>query len=138
MTPSQFEEIAREWFNKQGMHLDRNYRIPIGASAPHKLHAFDLGSDDPKVLVKCKWSTWTKGGHFPSAKIAFWNVAMYEFYLVSSDYRKFLFVLKSTLNGESLAERYIRYNKHLVPHSVEVWEYDLATEEARKVYPNSL
>lgn len=135
MTPRQFEEAAREWFSGQGMHLEPAYRIAIGASAPHKLHKFDLGSSDPKVLVECKWSTWTKGGHFPSAKVAFWNVAMYEFHLSPSDYRKILFVLKATLGGESLAERYVRYYRHLVPPDVEIWQYDPEAKEVDKVYP---
>jgi len=64
----EFEEIARQFWLAAGIELQPNQAVPIGFSAP-KAHRFDLGSEDPPMLVECKSYTWTVGGNSPSAKI---------------------------------------------------------------------
>ena len=124
--------MAQEWwFLNKGMRLQRNYRVRVGL-AKKKERKFDLGSNDPRVLVECKSHKWTGGGNVPSAKITVWNEAMYYFLLAPPGFRKVLFVLRdfSERRGESLAEYYVRHHSHLIPDDVEIWEYDEANMTA--------
>jgi hypothetical protein len=62
----EFEEAARLFFAQTGVHLRPNFVALVGHSIK-KPHRFDLGSDDPPILVECKSFTWTSGGNSPSA-----------------------------------------------------------------------
>lgn len=121
-----FESIAKEYFQKQGMMLEANYSVPVGAGQEKKKRQFDLGSLEPPVLVECKSHRWTSGDNIPSAKITVWNEAMYYFHLAPQKYRKVLFVLcdYSQKRGQSLTEYYLRNYGHLIPVGVEIFEYD--------------
>ena len=120
-----FEIAAQDYFRKKGISLQRGHSVQIGVSRK-KNRKFDLGSDDPPVLVECKSHTWTSSGHVPSAKITVWNEAMYLFLLAPMRFQKVLFVLRDFNEGrsESLAEYYVRNYSHLIPDNVEIWEYD--------------
>lgn len=120
---SDFEQIARAFFARQGLPLVPNFTAPVGAAKLKKLRKFDLGSDNPPVLVECKSHKWTAGGNIPSAKITVWNESMYYFHIAPGDFRKILFVLKHDRRQESLATYYLRCYGHLVPEGVEIWEY---------------
>lgn len=122
---SDFEGIAHDFFASQGIHLTRNYSAEVGVGTFKKHRRFDLGSSQPAVLVECKSHRWTQGGNVPSAKITVWNEAMYYFHIAPSAYRKIFFVLKDSRREQSLAAYYLRLYGHLVPHDVEVWEYNL-------------
>src|SRR5580700_2186923 len=89
-----FESIARSFFNEQGIQLTKNFAAPVGVNVQKKMHRFDLGSENPAVLVECKSHAWTQAGNMPSAKMTVWNEAMYYFHLAPSTYRKVFFVLK--------------------------------------------
>jgi hypothetical protein len=56
-----FEAAAQMFFATQGVALTKNFSVPIGVVETKKLHRFDLGSEDPPVLVGCKSHTWTQG-----------------------------------------------------------------------------
>ena len=129
-----FEAAAQDYFRQRGVSLQRNYSVQIGVSKK-KERQFDLGSDNPPVLVECKSHTWTRGGNVPSAKITVWNEAMYYFLLAPRGFRKILFVLRdfSEKRGESLAEYYTRNYGHLIPEDVEIWEYDEVSSAVGKV-----
>lgn len=133
-----FERAAQEYFGQQGIALRKGHGVRIGFSSKRE-HKFDLGVDEPPMLVECKAHTWTTGGNVPSAKITVWNEAMLYFSLASSDSRKILFVLRdwSEKRGESLAEYYARTHGHLIPDDVEVWEYDESRSQAAKVHPKT-
>ena len=120
-----FETTAQDYFSQKGISLQRGHSVRIGVSSK-KHRQFDLGSDDPPVLVECKSHTWTRSGNVPSAKMTVWNEAMYLFLLAPKRFQKVLFVLRdfNEGRGESLAEYYARNNSHLIPDSVEIWEYD--------------
>ena len=120
-----FEIAAQDYFRKKGISLQRGHSVQIGVSR-RKNRKFDLGSDDPPVLVECKSHTWTSSGNVPSAKITVWNEAMYLFLLAPMRFQKVLFVLRDFNEGrsESLAEYYVRNYSHLIPDNVEIWEYD--------------
>ena len=120
-----FENEVLEHFRQAGVSLRRNYRVFIGHSRK-KERQFDLGSDNPPILVECKSHTWTAGGNVPSAKITVWNEAMYHFLLAPKGFRKILLVLRdfSEKRGETLAEYYSRNHGHLIPGDVEIWEYE--------------
>lgn len=123
-TGRKFENIAQLFFQTQGLVLNKPFKIKIGFPGREKEHAFDLGSDNPKILVECKAHTWTRGKNVPSAKISVWNEAMFFFNLAPAEYRKIFFVLRSDRNGQSLAKYYISRFQHLIPDDVEIWEYD--------------
>ncbi|MDD5288085.1 MAG: hypothetical protein PHY28_03100 [Dehalococcoidales bacterium] len=53
-----FEAKALEFFGQSGLTLTRNFVVEIGINN-RKLHNFDLGNKQPKVLVECKSHTWT-------------------------------------------------------------------------------
>jgi hypothetical protein len=131
---SQFEDMALDFFQQLGLHLQRGFTVDVGIGSLKKPHKFDLGSAKPPVLVECKRHTWTRGGNAPSAKLTVWNEAMYYFAATPPEFRKILFALKSIRRGETLAEHYIKRYAHLIPHGVEIWEYDLESEKGTCLY----
>ena len=122
----EFELRAQSFFATQGIQLKLNHKVVVGVeSQKKKLHAFDLGCDDKKILVECKSHRWTTGNNVPSAKMTVWNEAMYYFYTAPHDYRKIMFVLHHCNGqGKSLASYYLDTYRHLIPSDVEFWEYD--------------
>lgn len=131
----EFEACAQVFFERQGLLLTPGITVEIGINGKKK-HKFDLGCVKKKVLVECKSHTWTEGGNVPSAKMTTWDQAMFYFHISPEEYRKVLFVLKdfSVKRNETLAEYYVRTSKHLIPRSVEVWEYDQAHQQAVKIW----
>lgn len=119
-----FELIAKEFFEKDGLVLTPNHRVLVGVDGRTKERRFDLGSERPAILIECKSHTWTSTGNIPSAKLAVWNEAMLYFHVTPLHYRKILFALKSMRGVESLATYYVRCNAHLIPRGVEIWEFD--------------
>jgi hypothetical protein len=122
-----FEKSALLFFEKQGITgLSNNFSLEIGFSAKKKKHGFDLGSDDPKIIIECKSHRWTEGSKVPSAKMTTWNEAMLYFYLAPKEFRKIFFVLhdKRKTTGESLVSYYKRTYFHLIPENVEFLEFD--------------
>ena len=123
-----FEAAAQEYFRQKGITLRKDYGVQVGVSGKRdkKKRQFDLGSDNPPVLVECKSHTWTSSGNVPSAKIHVWNEAMYYFCLAPKAFLKVLFVLRdfNEKRGETLAGYYVRTHGHLIPDDVEVVEYD--------------
>jgi hypothetical protein len=88
-----FEEAARLFLAGTGIVLQRDFIAPVGYKVK-KSHRFDLGSEDPPILVECKSYTWTSGGNSPSAKIRGMNEVMLLFSVAPVHYRKILFVLR--------------------------------------------
>lgn len=107
-----------------------NFNVSCGLDEVQKDHAFDLGSENPKVIVECKSQTWTSDGNVPSAKMKNWVVAMFYFHMAPLDYRKIFFVERSVRpnTGESLLEYFYRTQTHLIPSEVELWELDRHSE----------
>ena len=120
-----FESVAKAFFAKQGITLTPRFPVDVGLSNK-KEHCFDLGSNNPKIIVECKSHRWTSGANVPSAKMTVWNEAMYYFHLAPTDFRKILFVLHDTRGrgGESLLSYYKRTYFHLIPDDVEFLEWD--------------
>lgn len=123
-----FEFVALDFFAKQGIKLTRNFPVDLGLSRK-KVHCFDLGASDPKVIVECKSHRWTAGANVPSAKMTIWNEAMYYFHLAPKEFRKVLFVLhdRRSKDGESLLKYYKRTYFHMIPEGVEFLEWDEVT-----------
>lgn len=121
-----FELCALSYFAAQDVNLKLNHKVNIGIEGGiKKLHAFDLGCDEKKILVECKSHRWTTGNNVPSAKLTVWNEAMYYFHLAPHNFKKIMFVLyHCNKQGKSLASYYRDKYKHLVPNDVEIWEYD--------------
>ncbi len=124
-----FERAIRAFFETQGLVLQPNMAVAVGGNTK-KLHKFDLGSEEPPVLVECKCHIWTEGGNSPSAKLTVWNEAMLYFSLAPSKYRKLLVVQRSLRASLSLAEHYLMRYEHLVPAGVELWEFDPISKQA--------
>lgn len=120
-----FETVAQDYFRQKGISLRKSFGVQVGVSRK-KERQFDLGSDDPPVLVECKSHTWRQGDNVPSAKLTIWNEAMYLFLLAPKRFQKVLFVRRdfSERRSESLAEYYVRNYGYLIPDDVEIWEYD--------------
>jgi hypothetical protein len=132
----EFEALARTYFAAcEGLHLQPNFPVHLGHPSRTKSHRFDLGSEDPAVLVECKSHNWTVSGNMPSAKVTVWNEAMYYFHLAPAHYRKILFVLhaRHSSQGQSLAEYYFRTCGHLIPPGVSIVEYNPESEMVRHV-----
>ena len=132
----EFEAAALEYFsNVEGLSLIEPFTISIGIAELKKNHRFDLGSENPAVLVECKSHDWTETGNMPSAKVTVWNEAMYYFFLAPSHFRKILFVLESrhVRQSETLAEYYVRINGHLIPKDVSIIEFNPESKAARYV-----
>ena len=120
-----FEASIQSFWQQQGVQLIPSHPILIGAHQKKKQHRFDLGSNNPKILVECKSHRWTEGNNIPSAKLTVWNEAMYYFSLCPPEYRKLFCVLRdhSTKRNMTLAQYYIQTYGHLIPQGVEFWEF---------------
>lgn len=121
-----FEARARKVLAKRGLRLEPGHKVPCGLGAVRKSHAFDLGSDNPKVIVESKSHTWTSGGNVPSARMKNWAEAMFYFHMASPDYRKIFIVERSVRPGrpESLLAYFLRTQAHMIPPDVEFRELD--------------
>jgi hypothetical protein len=130
-----FEEAAQMYFEASGLKLRRNFGVQVGF-ATKKNHNFDLGSDDPPILVECKSFTWTVSGNTPSAKIRGMNEVMLYFNAAPAKYKKILFLLKHhhSRRTMSLAAHYVKNHEHLLIPGVEVWEFDLDTKQRHLVF----
>ena len=121
-----FEERARKVLAGHGLRLESGHKVPCGLSSVRKNHAFDLGSENPKVIVECKSHTWTSSGNVPSAKMKNWAEAMFYFHMAPPDYRKIFVVERSVRPGrsESLLTYFLRTQAHMIPPDVEFRELD--------------
>jgi hypothetical protein len=128
----EFEAEAVAYFAAQGLSLTEPFSAPVGVGERRKAHRFDLGGDDPAVLVECKSHTWTSTGNVPSAKLTVWNEAMFYFHLAPTNFRKILFVLEARhpRRTETLADYYIRTYGHMIPDDVSIIEFDPITKTA--------
>lgn len=126
-----FELRAQHALFRDGVKVDFNHKVPCGVGDIKKDHAFDLGSETPKVIVECKSHTWTSGGNVPSAKMKNWAEAMYYFHMAPREYRKIFFVERSIrpTSRETLLSYFNRTQAHIIPIDVELWELDRDSEE---------
>ena len=131
----EFEEAAHIFFEASGILLTRGFVAPVGYKVK-KDKKFDLGSSNPPILVECKSYTWTSGGNIPSSKIRAMNEAMLVFSVAPPEYRKILFILKHLHQRSkiSLATHYVKNQGHLIGPGVEVWEFDLESKNASRVF----
>ncbi len=131
----EFEERARKVLARQGLnHLDFDYKVEVGIAQQKKEHKFDLGSENPNVIVECKAQTWTAGNKVPSAKMKNWAEAMYYFYMAPNTYRKIFLVERSErkTTGETLLSYFRRTHYHMIPPDVEFWELDRETGDVQR------
>jgi len=128
-----FEVRAQKILIEQGLHLELDHKVPCGLGNLRKDHAFDLGSENPKVIVECKSQTWTSGGNVPSAKMKNWAEAMFYFHMASPEYRKIFFVERSVRANreETLLSYFCRTQAHMIPSDVELWELDQDSDQLR-------
>jgi hypothetical protein len=129
----ELEEEARLFFAETGIALQPESRVPVGYKIK-KVHKFDLGGEDPPILVECKSYTWTSGGNSPSAKIRGMNEVMLLFSLAPKKCRKILFLLKHMRRDVSLAAHYIKTQGHLIGPGVEIWDFDLDKKHGEGVF----
>jgi hypothetical protein len=129
----EFEEAAHIFFDESGIKLQRDFAVPVGYKVK-KSHRFDLGSEDPPILVECKSLRWTVTGKPPSAKLRAINEAMLLFNVAPKRYRKVLFLLKHKRRGVSLAAHYVKNQGHLIGPGVEVWEFDLDVKTGEQIF----
>ena len=55
-----FEKSVQEYFNSQGLMLDKKIKVDVGIDLKKKEHEFDLGSLVSKIIVECKSHRWTR------------------------------------------------------------------------------
>jgi len=132
----EFEEAAQAFFRETGIDLKPSFSVPIG-SRVKKEHRFDLGSQEPPILVECKSYTWTETGKPPSAKIHALNEVMLLFSVAPPEFRKILFILRHMRKDVSLGTYYIKTQGHLIGEGIEIWEFDLDTKKADQIFPRS-
>lgn len=127
-----FEEAACAFFGTIGIALARKFAVPVGYEMKRP-HEFDLGSEDPPILVECKSYTWTTGGNSPSAKLRAMNEVMLFFTLAPPRYRKILFLLRHLRGEISLAQNYIKNYRHMVAPGIEIWEFDPERKDGQRL-----
>ena len=123
-----FEQLVKEHFatkESEPVQLDRRFKLPVGFTKL-KDRIFDLGLEDPPMLIECKASSWTRSDYVPSGKLHAWNEAMLYFSLAPSKYRKVLCVKRaySKKKKQTLGEYYVKTYGHLIPPDVAVIEID--------------
>ena len=108
-----------------GQVLDEE--VAIGIGTPPKQHRFDLGNADTRIAIECKALTWTRIGNVPSAKITTAREAILYLQWLPDDWTRVLAMSRALRPNypESLAEYFVRLNKHLLG-TVVVVEVDLA------------
>lgn len=133
-----FEERARKVLAKHGLDLIPNHKVTVEISSKTKEHAFDLGSENPRVIVECKAQTWTAGNRVPSAKMKNWAEAMFYFHMAPDTYRKIFIVERSVreTTGETLLSYFLRTQFHMIPDDVEFWELDGASGDVCVMFPS--
>jgi hypothetical protein len=129
----EFQKAAQVFFAETGISLQPEFSVDVGYKVK-KAHRFDLGSENPPILVECKSYTWTSGGNSPSAKIRGLNEVMLLFSVAPKHYRKILFVLKHLRKDVSLATHYIKTQGHLIGPKIEIWELDLVKNHAERMF----
>ena len=132
----EFEERTQKILAQQGLRLDALHDIPCGLGSVTKNHAFDLRSENPKVIVECESHTWTSGRNLPSAKMENWAEVM--FHMAPPEYGTIFFVERSVCHerDETLLGHFLCAQAHMVPPDVEFWELssdgELAIHEVRR------
>jgi hypothetical protein len=129
---SPLQYAARRFFEKsEGITLTEEYKLSVGLSYK-KERRFDLGSDRPPVIVECKSYRLNKSLPVPrSPNFSSWTEAMYYFHLAPEVYRKIFFVAED-IQGGSVALRYVRGHRHLIPDGVEIWEFNERSQTAQR------
>src|SRR4051812_32488287 len=61
----EFAHAVRQFFEREGILLTAEHPVDIAVADERRPHCFDLGSDDPPILVECKRHTWTEGSKKP-------------------------------------------------------------------------
>lgn len=99
--------------------------VPFPIGTPPKPHRFDCVSQDKKIVIECKYHSWTEGENIPSAKIRTINEAAYYMSFLSQEIRRIIVLKKSVIPSkvETLAEYYYRIIGHLLGQT-EVFEVD--------------
>ena len=104
----------------------KSEKIKIGH--PPKEHAFDLVSEDKKIVAECKYYSFTKTGNTPAAKMAVLNEAVFYLSHLPKKTEKLLILRRvyrsRSKNAVSLAGYYKRINNHLLS-GVVVMELDV-------------
>lgn len=118
---------------KEGLSLQLRYEVLCGLNNGNspRLHAFDLGSENPKIIVECKAHNWMSKDKYPSAKMSNWVEAMFYFYVIPSDYRK-IFIVKRSVHPrtkETLLSCFLDKKAHMIPPDVELMELDNDSDE---------
>ena len=52
-----------------GIELKYSFSVEVGVGEQKKAHKFDLGNDNPPIMVECKAHKWTESGNVPSFEI---------------------------------------------------------------------
>jgi hypothetical protein len=65
---AEFEDAVARYLITLGVSTKFSYPISIGVGATKRDHRFDLGVDNPKVVMECKAHTWTEGNKRPVQK----------------------------------------------------------------------
>lgn len=118
-----------------GRKFEPEKDVPIGQ--PTKLHKFDMVSVDKKVIVETKNHSWTESGRVPSAKLSVLNEVLLFLQNASAEIK--VLILRRDYHvkrGESLAEYYVRKNRHLL-RDVIVLEYDITSNTLINILENS-
>jgi hypothetical protein len=102
----EFEEAARLFFATTGVSLQPGFAAPVGFKVKRS-HKFDLGSEDPPILVECKSYTWTTGGNSPSAKIRGLNEVMLLFAVAPEHYRELTDRAGQPIRAETHLSQYV-------------------------------
>jgi hypothetical protein len=131
-----FEDSIKQFWLSQGIELFAMHPIILGTGDKKKNHRFDFGCNMQKILVECKSHRWTEGNNIPSAKLTVWNEAMYYFSLCPPEYRKIFCILRdySIKRQMTLAQYYLQTYEHLIPQSVEFWEFCEDKITATQIY----
>ncbi|MGI9392570.1 MAG: hypothetical protein ACR2N8_03435, partial [Parvibaculales bacterium] len=67
---SDFEQAVKIFFEEeQSLQLEYGIAVEIGVGERKKIHKWDLGCDNKKILIECKSHKWTESDKMPSAKL---------------------------------------------------------------------
>ncbi|MDR1235029.1 MAG: hypothetical protein LBJ97_02985 [Mycoplasmataceae bacterium] len=119
-----FELFVKQYFKRKEPTWNLcNQKIMTGFYSDRE-REFDLVDKEKKILIECKYMTFTANGNNPSAKISNFLTDIFKLYIAPKEYRKIICINKSMSKSKNITLcQHIRKNySDFLPKNIEIIE----------------